>query len=93
MYPGAQLAELCRRYPVDAILLDAGEFSGMNEFRVAMDECHTLRIVAMDDSAVLKNEKARATMLQNASHWTKVAEDLRDRHGFSVFEKAGSGAY
>ena len=27
-YPGAQLREICQRYPVDAILLDAGEFAG-----------------------------------------------------------------
>lgn len=68
---------------IDFLILDGGEYTTYPEWHLLKDRT---RIVALDDTAVLKCSKIREELLSDVKY--RVIEDvLNDRNGFSIFEK------
>jgi hypothetical protein len=59
-------------YSFDLMLLDAGEFTGWEEFQVMITKCQP-RYVALHDTQAFK-------------HWFSVLELLKDGSGYEVFD-------
>eukprot|EP01048_Picozoa_sp_COSAG05_P017602 COSAG05_NODE_2428_length_3073_cov_53.487559_2_plen_329_part_00 len=86
MYPVGLIGPLCRRYKVDLVHLDGGEFVGMAEFAEVMRSCVHAKYIALDDTNTFKNRNNRKRLLANSS-WEMYKEDQADRHGYSVFRR------
>jgi hypothetical protein len=67
---------------IDFLLLDGGEFSTYKEWKVLKDRT---KIVALDDSLVLKCFKIRQELLQDNNY--ELIVDSKDRNGFTIFKK------
>lgn len=68
---------------IDFLILDGGEYTTYPEWHILKDRT---RIVALDDTAVLKCAKIREELL-NDENYRVISDDLNDRNGFSIFEK------
>ena len=68
---------------IDFLILDGGEYTTYPEWLVLKSRT---RIVALDDSNILKSSRIRKEILESGEYIT-IYDDLFDRNGFSVFEK------
>ena len=70
----------------DAVLIDAGEFCGYDEFRLVKDRTKCLMLD--DVFKAYKNSRVHAVLLADPG-WKLVWEDRMIRHGASIFVRAG----
>lgn len=68
---------------IDFLLLDGGEFSTYNEWFLLKDRT---KIVALDDSSVMKCKKIREELL-NDNNYDLIVDLPTDRNGFAIFKK------
>jgi predicted O-methyltransferase YrrM len=68
---------------IDFLILDGGEYSTYPEWQKLKSRT---KIVAIDDTTVLKSKKIRSELLSD-NEWQLVTEDQSDRNGYSVFER------
>lgn len=68
---------------IDFLILDGGEYTTFPEWEKLKD---FTKIVALDDSNILKTNKIRNELINN-NNYHKIFDDLSYRNGFSVFEK------
>lgn len=71
---------------LDAILIDAGEFSATGELDVLIERC--TGIIALDDcnpAVSHKNVENRLRLIREG--WTVLSEDLNDRNGWGIYRK------
>jgi hypothetical protein len=68
---------------IDFLILDGGEYTTYPEWVVLKSRT---KIVALDDSNILKTSRVRKEILESGEYIT-IHDDLLDRNGFSVFEK------
>lgn len=71
---------------IDVLLLDGSDFSSYLEFLLLKD---ISKYVVLDDVNELKNKNTRQYLL-NSSDFEIVTEDLKSRHGYSVFKRRNS---
>jgi hypothetical protein len=67
---------------IDIIILDGGEYTTMGDFKVLMTKYP--KIIMLDDTIVYKCKKIRQQLLDNPEYYL-YKEDLKDRHGWSIF--------
>jgi hypothetical protein len=67
---------------IDFLLLDGGEFSTYEEWKKLKDRT---KIVALDDTKVLKSKQIREELLTNPDYEKIV--DSEDRNGFAIFKR------
>jgi len=68
---------------IDFLILDGGEYTTYPEWVVLKSRT---KIVALDDSNILKTSRIRKEILESGEYIT-IYDNLFDRNGFSVFEK------
>lgn len=68
---------------IDFLLLDGGEFSTYSEWLLLKDRT---KIVALDDSLVMKCKKIREELL-NDNNYELIVDSPTDRNGFAIFKK------
>jgi hypothetical protein len=68
---------------IDFLILDGGEFSTLAEFNVLKDRS---RIIACDDTMVLKCSEIRRILLEEPNYACLIDEPY-ERNGFCIFEK------
>lgn len=68
---------------IDFLILDGGEYSTYPEWQILKSRT---KIVALDDTTVLKTKKIRSELLSD-NEWQLVTEDQSDRNGYAIFER------
>ena len=68
---------------IDFLILDGGEYTTFPEWQKLKSRT---KIVALDDSNILKTSKIREQLI-NDDEYIKIFDDLTYRNGFTVFEK------
>lgn len=68
---------------IDFLILDGGEYSTYPEWQKLKSRT---KIVAIDDTTVLKSKKIRSELLSD-NEWRLVTEDQSDRNGYAIFER------
>jgi len=68
---------------IDFLILDGGEYTTFPEWEKLKSRT---KIVALDDSNILKTSKIRSQLI-NDNEYEKIFDDLHYRNGFSVFER------
>lgn len=67
---------------LDVVVLDGGEFSGYADWLAVKDK-HP-KVVCLDDSGVMKNERVFKELLANTEEWELRAHGA-DRHEWAIF--------
>jgi hypothetical protein len=67
---------------IDLLILDGGEYSSEEDFNVLIKK--NPKVICLDDVNVYKCKKIREILLNN-NEWKLYAENLNQRHGWSIF--------